>query len=214
MAQNASHPATLPSSARDTLNSPAAEYGEGLLPVSHPLVLGLGDPPIVLRPERERDTAFLADLFRATAGRDLALMPIDEAMKDQLVRLQFASQTATYRAQFPAARFDIIEQGGEPIGRIVIDPGTEAGRIVDIALSPERRARGLGTAILAAVLQHFAPRRQPVQCQVLATNEPSLRMCHRVGFRQVTDVPPFLHLEWRPCRVTPDGVAALPPRIE
>jgi RimJ/RimL family protein N-acetyltransferase len=161
-------------------------------------VLGLGEPPIVLRPEQERDVTFLANLFRATAGHDLGLVPIDEAMKDQLIRLQFASQTATYRAHFPDARFDIIEQGGEPIGRIVIDPGTEVGRIVDIALAPDRRARGLGTAILAAVLEFFARRGQPVRCQVLATNEPSLRMCQRVGFRQTEHVPPFLHLEWRP----------------
>lgn len=161
-------------------------------------MLDIGDPAIVLRPEREQDAAFLADLFRTTAGRDLSLMPVNEATKEALLRMQFASQTATYRAQFPAARFDIVEQGDEPIGRIVLDPGTEAGRIVDIALVPDRRARGLGTAILAAVLERFARRGQPVQCQVLAGNEPSLRMFQRVGFRQVDHVPPFLHLEWRP----------------
>jgi len=166
-----------------------------MIAASQPLVLGLGIPPIVLRPEREQDAAFLAGLFRTIAGRDLALMPIDEAMKDRLIRLQFASQTATYRTQFPAARFDIIEQDGEPIGRLVIDPGTEVGRIVDIALVPQRRARGLGTAIVGAVTQRLARR---VQCQVLAGNQASLRMFHRAGFRQVDDVPPFLHLEWQP----------------
>jgi RimJ/RimL family protein N-acetyltransferase len=198
MAQDTGHPATSPSSSTDTLNSRAGENREGLLPVASPIVLGLGDPPIVLRPEQAQDAAFLANLFRSAAGRDLALMPVDDAMKDQLLRLQFASQTATYRAQFPAARFDIIEQGGEPIGRIVIDPGTEAGCIVDIALAPDRRARGLGAAILAAVLERFARFGQRVRCQVLEGNEPSLRMCHRVGFRQTGHVPPFVHLEWRP----------------
>jgi len=164
-------------------------------------VLGLCDPPIVLRPEQEQDTAFLANLFRVAAGGVLWLMPIDDVMKEKLLRMQLASQAATYRAQYPFARFDIIEQGGEPIGRIVIDPGTEAGRIVDIALLPQRRGRGLGTAILAAVLDRFDRRRQRVLCQVLANNEASLRMCHRVGFRQIGESPPFLHLEWR----QPDG---------
>jgi ribosomal protein S18 acetylase RimI-like enzyme len=180
------------------LNSPAREHGEGLLPAANPLVLGLGDPPIVLRPEQEQDTAFLANLFRDTAGGVLSLTPIDDATKEKLLRMQLASQTATYRAQFPAARFDIIEQDGEPIGRIVIDPGTDAGRIVDIALLPQRRARGLGTAILAAVLDRFDRRGQRVRCQVLANNQASLRMFHRVGFRQVGELPPFVHLEWRP----------------
>jgi RimJ/RimL family protein N-acetyltransferase len=200
MAQDTGYRRSSLSPSTGTLDRPAGEHGEGLLPAANPLVLGLGDPPIVLRPEREQDTAFLANLFRDTAGRDISLMAIDEAMKDALIRMQFTSQAATYRAQFPSARFDIIEQGGAPIGRIVIDPGTEAGRIVDIALMPQRRARGLGTAILAAVLDRFAGRRQRVLCQVLANNEPSLRMCHRVGFRQVSEAPPFLHLEWRPSR--------------
>jgi RimJ/RimL family protein N-acetyltransferase len=205
MAQDTSHSGTPPSSSTDTLNTRAGEQLEGLLPAANPLVLGLRDPPILLRPEREQDAAFLADLFRTTAGRDLSLMPIDHAMKDALMRMQLASQAATYRAQFPTARFDIIEQGGVPIGRIVIDPGTTAGCIVDIALVPERRARGLGTAILAAVLEHFARRQQPVLCQVLAGNEPSLRMCRHVGFRQIGDVPPFVQLEWRPTDITSDS---------
>jgi len=201
LAQDTGLPGTSPSSSTDTtLNSRAGKPGEDLLPVANPLVLGLGEPSIVLRPEREDDATFLANLFRATAGRELSLIAIDAAMKESLIRLQFASQTATYRAQYPAARFDIIEQGGVPIGRIVIDPGIEAGRIVDIALTPERRTRGLGTAILAAVLERFARRQQRVLCQVLAGNEPSLRMCHRVGFRSIGDVPPFVQLEWRPTR--------------
>lgn len=172
---------------------------------SQPLLLGIGDPPVVLRAERERDAAFLADLFRTAAGRDVALMPIDDALKDQLIRMQFESQTATYRSQFPAARFDIIEQGGVPIGRIVIDHGTEVGRIVDIALMPGQRGRGLGAAILAAVTERFARRRQRIRCEVFVGNEPSLRMFRRAGFRQVGEAPPFLHLEWQPPLEPPDA---------
>lgn len=191
------------------LNTRSVEKLEGLLPAGNPLVLGLCDPPILLRPEREKDAAFLGALFRTSAGRDLSLLPIDDAMKDVLMRMQFASQAATYRAQFPAARFDVVEQGGVPIGRIVIDAGIAAGCIVDFALVPDRRARGLGTAILAAVLERFAHRRQPVQCQVLVGNEPSLRMCRRVGFRQIGHVPPFLHLKWEPTHLTSDNVPSV-----
>jgi ribosomal protein S18 acetylase RimI-like enzyme len=198
MAQDADHRRTPPLSSTETLNTGVERGGEGLLAVARRLVLGLGDPPIVLRPEQEQDAAFLANLFRTTAGRDLCLMPIDDAMKERLLRMQFASQSATYRGQFPTARFDIIERDGEPIGRMVIDAGKEAGHIVDFALMPKRRARGLGTAMLAAVLERFARRGQRVRCEVLATNEPSLRMCQRVGFRPIDHVPPFVHLEWQP----------------
>ncbi len=198
MAQDTGHAGLPTSSSEVTLNSGAGESGEGLLPVGAPLTLDVSGTPIVLRPERQQDEAFLAVLFRTVVWRELALVPGDDLMKDALLRLQFASQAATYRGQFPAARFDIMEQGGVPIGRIVIDPGTTAGRIVDFALMPERRARGLGTVILSAVLERFERRRQHVLCQVLAGNEASLRMCRRAGFQQIGCVPPFRQLEWRP----------------
>ncbi len=131
-------------------------------------------------------------------------MPVDDAVKESLVRMQFAAQTSSYRQQFPAARFDIIERLGMPIGRIVIDPGGEAGCIVDFALVPECRGQGLGTAILAAVLDRFAKLRRRVLCKVLASNQASLRMCERVGFTQIDVVPPFLQLEWRPPEISSD----------
>jgi RimJ/RimL family protein N-acetyltransferase len=153
---------------------------------------------VTLRPETPQDEAFLFALFRDTALPELALMPVDDATKEALVRMQFASQSQTYRAQFPAARFDIVEQHGTSIGRIVVDDGEPAGCIVDFALVPGSRSKGLGTAILAAVMQHFVRLRRPARCKVLMSNAPSLRMCQRVGFQQIEVIPPFLQLEWQP----------------
>jgi RimJ/RimL family protein N-acetyltransferase len=150
---------------------------------------------IVLRPEQSADADFLYVLFRSHMLDELALMPVDAATKEHLVRMQFNSQTATYRAQFPQARFDIVEQDDRPIGRLIVDAGGDAGCIVDFALVPDCRGGGLGTAILAAVLRQ---QRQPVLSKVLYNNEPSLRMCRRVGFVQIGGELPFLQLEWRP----------------
>jgi RimJ/RimL family protein N-acetyltransferase len=150
---------------------------------------------IVLRPEHTADADFLYALFRSHMLAELALMPVDDAAKEQLVRMQFNSQTTSYRAQFPQARFDIVEQDGRPIGRLIVDSGGDAGCIVDFALLPERRGGGMGTAILAAVLREQC---RPVLCKVLYNNEASLRMCRRVGFVQIDGELPFLQLEWRP----------------
>jgi RimJ/RimL family protein N-acetyltransferase len=163
-----------------------------------PLILPLPGGDIVLRQERSTDAEFLAALFRSSALAELALMPADDAVKEALVRMQFNSQTATYRSQFPNARFDIIERNGNPIGRLVVDPGEQVGCIVDFALLPDSRGSGLGTAIMRATVQQFAHLRRRVQCKVLAGNEASLRMCLRVGFVPIGEAPPFLQLEWRP----------------
>jgi RimJ/RimL family protein N-acetyltransferase len=175
---------------------------EGFLFTTDAAILRIAGGDLVLRPERADDGGFLAALFRHSALADMALMPVDDATKEALVRMQFDSQTATYRSQFPQARFDIVERDGEPIGRIVIDPGIQAGCIVDFALLPDCQGHGLGTAILRAVLAQFAGLRRRVECKVLAGNEPSLRMCRRVGFVQTDEAPPFLQLEWRPPEVS------------
>lgn len=172
---------------------------------SRPLDLETASGPVRLRAERPGDDAFLFALFRSHMLVELATMPVDDATRDALVRMQFQSQTTTYRAQFPAARFDIVEIGDQPIGRIVIDPGGETGCIVDFALLPDSRGQGRGTAIMASVLAWFAPLGRPMRCKVMMHNEPSARMCRRVGFEQISADPPFLQLEWRP----PAGQAAM-----
>jgi RimJ/RimL family protein N-acetyltransferase len=179
--------AAIPSGTSDaaTHNRDAA-HGEA------PLLAG----EITLRPERPDDAGFLSALFRSAAP--LAAMPVDDAVKETLLRMQFASQIATYRSQYPRARFDIVEQRGRPIGRMVVDPGGETGCIVDFALLRECRGQGLGSVILAVVLARFAELGRSVRCNVLAQNEASLRMCRRVGFVQIDAIAPFVQLEWRP----------------
>lgn len=153
--------------------------------------------PFRARPETEADEPFLFALFRSHTLVELAATPVDDTMRDALVRMQFRAQTSGYRAQFPNARFDILERADTPIGRLILDEGDAAGCIVDFALTAECRGRGIGVAILQSTLDRFARLRRPMRCTVLAHNEPSLRMCRRVGFRQIGEQPPFVELEWR-----------------
>lgn len=163
--------------------------------MTHLLETPLG--PVTLRAERDDDAAFLFDLFRSHAMPALAAAPIDPAMRDALVRMQFTSQTITYRAQYPGARFTIIERNGTPAGRLVVHETGDTACIVDVALQPDSRGAGLGSAVLAAVLLELAERVSVVHCSVMWNNAASLRMLHRLGFVQTPDSAPFLKMEWR-----------------
>jgi RimJ/RimL family protein N-acetyltransferase len=154
--------------------------------------------PVTLRPERPDDADFLYGLFRSHTLPDLAPLATDDAGREMLVRMQFLAQTNSYKAQYPHARFDIVETAGAPIGRLVVDDGAQEACIVDFALLPETRGGGFGTAILASVLARLGTRPRVVRCMVLFHNEASLRMCLRVGFVQTGSVLPFLQLEWQP----------------
>jgi hypothetical protein len=99
------------------------------------------------RAECEEDAEFRFRLF-CQSRPALSALPLAAAAMEQLMRLQFQAQMTSYRAPFPGAQFDIIELDGDPIGRI----------IVDRAIVPELRNRGIGTAI--SILSWTRPARQ------------------------------------------------------
>ena len=154
--------------------------------------------PVTLRPERPDDEAVLFRLFSSWALEDLDRMPVDDATKRSLLRVQFAGQTMTYRANYPAASFDIIERDGAPIGRLIVDPGNAhvPACLVDFVLLPETRNDRLGRAIIAAVLAEQASLGRKVRVKILHHNMASRRMCAALGFVQIAQEPPFVELEW------------------
>lgn len=160
--------------------------------------LETGKGPVTFRPERPDDEALLFRLFCSWALEELGHLPLDHAMKQNMLCFQFAGQTASYRDGYPAASFDIIERDGVPIGRFIVDPGdaTKASCFVDFVLLPELRNSGLGRAITAAVLAEQASLGRKVQVKVLQHNMPSRRMCAALGFVEIGQDPPFVQLEW------------------
>ena len=58
---------------------------------------------LTLRPEAEdgRDEAFLFALFASVKAPEMALMPIDDCARGYLLRMQYRSMTASYRAGSP-----------------------------------------------------------------------------------------------------------------
>jgi ribosomal protein S18 acetylase RimI-like enzyme len=111
---------------------------------------------------------------------------------------QFQAQTVSYRAQFPQARFDIIELDGRPIGRIVVDRPGNRLHIIDQAIVPELRGRGIGTAIMRALMDEATTRRVPVTLDVASSNDPSMRLYLRLGFVRTETAQPYIELAWTP----------------
>lgn len=162
------------------------------------LVLDTDRGRVALRREHERDGDFLYRLFRSHALAAFGPLPVDDAMKESLVRMQFASRTASYRSQYPDALFAILERDGIKFGRVVVDepPGGTAC-IVDLELMAESRGGGIGSAVMTSLVRWLGERCEKVRCTVLAGNAASLGMCRRAGFVPVADNPPHVELEWR-----------------
>jgi RimJ/RimL family protein N-acetyltransferase len=171
--------------------------GKGDPGMSDVLVLETARGPFTLRPERAEDADFLYVLFRSHMLPSVAAMPVDDAMKESLLRMQFGSQAKTYRAQYPDARFDVLERDGVPFGRLIVHENAGVATFVDFALLPENRGAGAGTAVIRRVLDWVAERCAVVRLSIVWHNEASLRMTRRLGFVQVGETPPHVEMEWR-----------------
>ena len=113
------------------------------------------------------------------------------------MRQQFRGQNTSYRANYPDARFEIVEHDGAPVGRIVTARTPDAVLIVDIALIAAFRRRGIGASLVNDVLDDARGGGLPVRLIVSANNAPALRFYLRLGFKPVESSAIGMRLEWR-----------------
>jgi ribosomal protein S18 acetylase RimI-like enzyme len=150
-----------------------------------------------LRPERDEDAPFRFTLFRESQPPEFEALQLDPAMHEQLLRHQFEGQTRGYRSLYPQARFDIVLLDGEAIGRIVVDRAPASVRIVDQAILREHRGRGIGSAIMRALMDEARGAGVPVTLNVMAGNAAALRLYLRLGFVPTETLPTHTAMEWR-----------------
>jgi GNAT superfamily N-acetyltransferase len=142
---------------------------------------------VTMREERAEDEPFLFALFRSHTERPLKLAGLAEAAIDTMVAFQYRSQSGTHRVAFPNAVYSIIESDGEPIGRLIEEDEGESVYFVDFALTPERQAKGLGTAFIELVADEWAAKGRAARVEVHVGNEPSLKLCRKLGFVMIED---------------------------
>jgi len=159
----------------------------------------LSQPQITLRPTRMEDDSFLRRVYAGTRMDELALVDWGEDQKEAFLRMQFDAQDRYYREHFETAHFQIIELQGRPIGRLYVDRTEREIHIIDIALLPEQRNTGIGSALLRDLLAEAAKSGKPVRIHVERFN-PALRLYRRLGFSQVADQGVYLLMEWRAVR--------------
>jgi GNAT superfamily N-acetyltransferase len=149
------------------------------------------------RPESEADGEFRFDLFCGSRPPGEELSDLDAPVRALLMRQQFRGQAASYHANYPGARFEIVEHDGAPIGRIVTARAPDALLIVDIALIASWRRRGIGAILVKGVLDEARAAGLPVRLAVFASNALAQRFYLRLGFKPVECSGIGIRLKWR-----------------
>ena len=154
-------------------------------------------PSINLRPITPEDEPFLCRLYASTRQEELAVVPWSDAEKESFLTMQFNAQHVYYQEQFKKAEFLLIEQDDKPIGRLYIDRRKDEIRLVDIALLPRYRRKGIGSMLLKDVLAEGRDKNLPVRIHV-EHNNPALALYIQLGFKHIEDQGVYFLMEWVP----------------
>ena len=152
---------------------------------------------ISLRPITAGDEPLLYRIYASTREEELRPLAWDDGRKEAFLRQQFAAQDQHYRQHFSQAAFQIVLLGETPAGRLYVDRRTDEIRIIDVALLPEFRGRGIGSLLLKELLEEAARESKPVRIHVEHEN-PAIRLYHRLGFHQVADTGVHYLMQWDP----------------
>jgi ribosomal protein S18 acetylase RimI-like enzyme len=136
---------------------------------------------ITLRPINDSDLDFLHRLYGTTREAELNQVPWSADEKAAFVRQQFCAQHAWWTEHYPGASFDLVLVGDEPVGRLYVDRWEREIRIVDVAVLPEWRGRGIGERLLRGVFAEGDERGVPVSIHVEQFNR-ARSLYERLGF--------------------------------
>lgn len=151
---------------------------------------------ISYRPKSEADVPFIERLYRSTREGELAITGWPEEFKQQFIAQQQFAQNRHFEMSHPGAEWLLIERDGAPIGRLYVEDRAAEIWLVDIALMPESRGGGIGTAVLEDLIAHGREAGKPVALTVFKTN-PARRLYARLGFIPVADGGAYEQMEWR-----------------
>jgi ribosomal protein S18 acetylase RimI-like enzyme len=150
-----------------------------------------------LRPAVDTDREFLTALYASTREVELELVDWDEATKRAFVQHQFSAQDEHYRSNYPGATLDVIEVDGEPAGRLYVHRGPSDIRIMDIALVPGFRGRGIGTELLRSLISEAEESGRKLSIHVEANN-PARSLYDRLGFHPAGEHGIYVLMEREP----------------
>lgn len=152
---------------------------------------------ITLRPVGPEDEPFLFDLYAATREQELALTDWTPAEREMFLRHQFDAQRTHYAAAYPRAAHSVILADGEPAGRVWVERNDEEIRILDMALLPSQRGRGLGSELIRRHMREAEAAGLPLRHSVERNNVRAIQLYARLGFAVVGQVPTHLFYEYR-----------------
>jgi ribosomal-protein-alanine N-acetyltransferase len=140
------------------------------------------------------------DIDRETSGvekaqpaREVSLRPFVWSDLPLVLKIEQASFPSPWKSEFflkelcnPYGRFLVAEQEGQVIGYICTWLVADEGQILNVAVHPDHRQRGVGRLLVRETLAETCQRRaRSVSLEVRKSNLPAITLYEKLGFREV-----------------------------
>ena len=147
-----------------------------------------------LRLITDSDRPFLKKVYYSTRETELDSIPWTQDEKDKFIEFQFNAQHNYFLSAYKGVEFLIIVVNNSKMGRLYLWKTERQIRIVDIALLPEFRNKGIGTKILNDLIDESESTGTKLTIHVKHDN-PALSFYERLGFNQNDDDGLIYYLE-------------------
>ena len=134
-------------------------------------------------------------VYASTRAEELSHVAWEDGAREAFLEHQFTAQDHHYRANYPGATFDVIEVNGKPAGRLYVHRGQDEIRIMDIALAPPFRGRGIGTGLLRELMEEAGASGRALSIHV-EMNNPARRLYERLGFSPAGEHGIYVLMRW------------------
>ena len=141
-----------------------------------------------------KDADFLRSLFFVIRAPEFESAGLAGPKLEALLNQQYHAMRNYYDQEYAEAEYVIIEAEGQPIGyEATVDIGSL--HVLDIALMPEFRSRGIGTDRMRALQERAAKMGKSLTLTVEVFN-PALRLYERLGFAVTDEAQVYLRMRW------------------
>ena len=150
-----------------------------------------------LRTAGPGDKPFIEKLFQSTR-EFLYLADAEKEYVDMIIHHQMQLQEDAYGNQSPNACTMIVEKQSTPIGKVIIDFGSNIAHVIDLAFIAEARGKGYGKAVLRAVQYVATQQMLPVGLTVDKQNLPAKQLYLTLGFQIAEESLTHEFMLWYP----------------
>ncbi|NCT67992.1 MAG: GNAT family N-acetyltransferase [Rhodanobacteraceae bacterium] len=139
------------------------------------------------------DEAFLRRVYAGTRLDELAPLGWSAEQVDGFIAMQFEAQRRDYWRNYDTSRFHVVTCDGVDAGRLYVERRADELRVVDIALLPEFRRRGIATYLFGVLFEEADAAGIAVRIHV-EHNNPAQHLYLRLGFAFCGETGPIYRL--------------------